>query len=90
MHEIEQLITRSQELSKKALFGCQPEIYEAMSALLTDIVATIQGSSIKNIENLNTVIRDLLEAQEHHDLYRISDTLGYEMPYILKMIADEK
>ena len=88
MNKIDELIARSQELSKKALLGCQPEIYEAMSSLLEDTLALLQASKFQNIETLNEVIRDLLEAQEHQDLYRISDSLGYELPYVLRLIAD--
>ena len=84
----DELIQRSERLSKTALAGCKPEVYEYMSALLTDIVDAVKNlSDPQLIEMLNGIIRELLSAQEAGDLYRISDDLGSELPYVLREIA---
>lgn len=83
------LIERSRELSKKALDGCCPQSYELMTALLEDIVKFVAASncSEEHTNMLNSVIKDLLEGQEKDDLLRISDDLGFELPYVLSQIA---
>ena len=83
------LIERSKELSKKALNGCCPQTYELMTALLEDVVKFVAANNCtrEHTTMLNTVIRDLLEGQEKDDLLRISDDLGFELPYVLSEIA---
>lgn len=83
------LIKRSKELSKKALDGCCPQTYELMTALLEDVVkfVTENNCTKEHTTMLNSVIKDLLEGQEKDDLLRISDDLGFELPYVLTEIA---
>ncbi len=83
------LIERSKELSKKVLDGCCPQTYELMTALLEDVVKFVAANNCtrEHTAMLNTVIRDLLEGQEKDDLLRISDDLGFELPYVLSEIA---
>ncbi len=82
------LIARSKELSKKALAGCCPETYELMTALLEEIVKFVAANncSQEHTAMLNGVIKDLLQGQEKDDLLRISDDLGFELPYVLNKI----
>ena len=88
MARLDEFIQRSKKLSKSALAGCKPEIYEDMSALLADIVTALKNlSDPRLLEMLNGIIRELLTAQEACDLYRISDDLGYELPYVLQEIS---
>ncbi|HAH70976.1 MAG TPA: hypothetical protein DCL74_04445 [Succinivibrionaceae bacterium] len=81
MHELAQ---KSKEVSDIALKGCCAETYELMTELLTQIVAISSKLSKDSILRLNMIIKDLLEAQEKNDLLRISDDLGYELPFFLE------
>ncbi|MCI6797688.1 MAG: hypothetical protein MR571_07525 [Succinatimonas sp.] len=79
-----ELAQKSKEISDIALKGCCAETYELMTGLLTEVVSLSPKLSKDFVLSLNTIIKDLLEAQERNDLLRISDDLGYELPFFLE------
>ncbi len=82
--KVRELAQKSKEISDTALKGCCAETYELMTELLTEVVSLSPKLSKDFMLRLNMIIKDLLQAQERNDLLRISDDLGYELPFFLE------
>lgn len=63
--------------------GCPAETYEKMASLLEDVISL---SPLMNSEYpvvINSIVKELLNAQRLDDLIKISDYVEFELIYIL-------
>ncbi|MGN1280334.1 MAG: hypothetical protein ACI4UM_00310 [Succinivibrio sp.] len=64
--------------------GCPAATYEKMTPLLEEIISLTPLMNVEFPPLLNSVIAQILQAQEIDDLLKIADLLEFEMVFIIK------
>lgn len=80
---VQEVIRECHLVADTAKDGCPAATYEKMTSLLEDVISL---SSLMNNDYpvvINSVIKELLNAQKLDDLVKISDYIEFELIYIL-------
>ena len=84
MQSVSEAIAQCKKVANTAKDGCPAETYALMTSLLEEIV-TLSGNMNEEFPGVfNSIVKEILSAQEKNDLLKIADFCEFELVYVLE------
>ena len=80
---VQDVIKECHLVADAAKDGCPADTYEKMTSLLDDVVSLTPLMNSDYPVVINSIVKELLNAQRLDDLIKISDYVEFELIYIL-------
>jgi hypothetical protein len=80
---VQKVVQECHLVADTAKDGCPAATYEKMTALLEDVISLSPFMNSDYPVVINSIVKELLNAQKLDDLVKISDYIEFELIYIL-------